>query len=115
MLDARHRGHARVEQRVRDAKDTGLANLPSADFGINHIWLQLVLTAQDLLAFLAVLALDDDLRVAEPKTLRYRLLHVAGRITTTGRRPTLRIDRAWPWAQALVTVFTRIRTLPAPV
>jgi hypothetical protein len=57
-LDARHRAHARVEARIRDAKDTGMANLPSADFAINTIWLQLVLAAQDLLAFLAALALD---------------------------------------------------------
>ncbi|CAN5505357.1 hypothetical protein BH23ACT6_BH23ACT6_27000 [soil metagenome] len=79
VLDQRHRAHARVEQRIRDAKDTGLANLPSADFAINTIWLQLVLAAQDLLAFFAGLSLDGELARAAPATLRYRLLHVAGR------------------------------------
>jgi len=114
VLDARHRAHARVEQRIRDAKDSGLANLPSADFAINTIWLQLVLAAQDLLAFFAALALDGDLAAAEPKTIRYRLLHVAGRITTSARRPTLRLDRDWPWLHKLLTAFTRIRALPLP-
>ena len=47
-----------------------------------------MLAAQDLFAYLAVVALDDDLAVAEPKTIRYRLLHVAARITTNGRTPT---------------------------
>jgi hypothetical protein len=115
LLDARHRGRARVEQRIEAAKATGLANLPSHDFGLNQIWLQLVLAAQDLLAFFAALALDDvDLRVAEPKTIRYRVLHVAGRITRSARRPRLHLDRAWPWARDLVTAFTRVRALPVP-
>jgi hypothetical protein len=114
VLDQRHRAHARVEQRIRDAKNTGLANLPSADFAINTIWLQLVLAAQDLFAFFAALALDGELARAAPATIRYRLLHVAGRITTSARRPTLRLDRDWPWLDALLTAFHRIRALPAP-
>ncbi len=112
VLDARHRAHARVEQRIRDAKDCGMTNLPSADFAINTIWLQLVLAAQDLFAFFAALAIDGDLTVAAPKTIRYRLLHVAGRITTSGRRPTLHLDRDWPWLDDLLTAFTRVRALP---
>lgn len=112
VLDARHRAHARVEQRIRDAKDTGLANLPSADFAVNAIWLQLVLAAQDLFAFFAALALDDTLARAEPKTIRYRVLHVAGRITTSARRAGLHLDRDWPWLDDLLTAFTRIRALP---
>ncbi len=114
VLDARHRAHARVEQRIRDAKDSGLANLPSHDFAVNSIWLQLVLAAQDLFAYFATLALDGDLAVAEPQTIRYRLLHVAGRITTSARRPTLHLDRDWPWLDDLLTAFTRIRALPLP-
>ena len=92
-----------------------MANLPSQDFGLNHIWLQLVLAAHDLLTFFTALTLDDEhLRVAEPKTIRYQLLHVAGRITRSARRPTLHLDRTWPWARELVTAFNRVRALPAP-
>jgi hypothetical protein len=113
-IDARHRAHARVEQRIRDAKATGLGNLPSADFAVNQIWLQLVLIAQDLLTWLSVLTLDGDLAVATPATIRYRLLHVAGRITTSSRQTVLHLDAAWPWATALAAVFRRIRVLPTP-
>lgn len=35
-LDRRHRAHAHMEQRIRDAKTLGLRNLPSADFAINR-------------------------------------------------------------------------------
>jgi hypothetical protein len=97
-LDARHRAQARVEQRIRNAKTLRLRNLPSADFAINQIWLQLVLMAQDLLAWFAALVLDGDLAVAAPATVRYRLLHVAGRITRSSRRVTLHLDAVWPWA-----------------
>jgi hypothetical protein len=113
-LDRRHRAHARVEQRIRDAKTLGLGKLPSADFAINEIWLQLVLMAQDLLTWLSVLALDGDLVVATPATVRYRLLHVAGRITTSSRQTVLHLDAAWPWAAALAAAFRRIRALPTP-
>jgi hypothetical protein len=46
FLEARHRGHARVEDRIRGAKDMGLANFPFHDFTANA-WLMLVLIAQD--------------------------------------------------------------------
>ena len=36
------------------------------------------MTGQILLAWLKLLALDGDLAKAEPKTLRYRVLHAAG-------------------------------------
>jgi len=50
-LEALHRGRGRAERRICDAKDTGLTNLPSASFAINHAWLQLGLIASDLLAW----------------------------------------------------------------
>src|ERR671923_669541 len=42
------------------------------------VWLELVLAAQDLVCWTQAL-LDGHLALAEPKTLRYRLLHVAAR------------------------------------
>jgi hypothetical protein len=113
-LDTRHRAHARVEDRIRGAKNTGARNLPCDTFARNAVWLQLVLAAQDLLCFMANLCLDGDLRVAEPARLRYQLLHVPARIVTTGRRIILRIQHDWPWAQQLLTAFARLRRLPLP-
>ena len=70
--------------------------------------------AADLLAWTQTLLLDGDLAKAEPKTLRYRLLHVAARLTRGGRQLRLRIDRRWPWAKHLATAFVRLTALPLP-
>ena len=113
-LDARHRAHARVEDRIRGAKDTGARNLPCDTFARNAVWLQLVLAAQDLMTFMQTLTLHGDLRVAEPATLRYQLLHAPARITVTARRRTLRIEQTWPWVDVLVAAFKRLRALPLP-
>jgi len=78
-LEARHRAHARVEDRIRCAKDTGLRRLPSREFAINQAWCVAAAIAADLLAWLQIHALDGDLATAEPKRLRYRLLHTAAR------------------------------------
>ncbi|MGI5128693.1 IS1380 family transposase [Pseudonocardia sp. CA-107938] len=114
FLDARHRAHARVEDRIRTAKDTGLNHFPSRTFAINSAWLTVVMLAVDLLSWTQHLVLDGHLAKAEPKTLRYRLLHVAARITRGQRRTWIRIQQSWPWASALATAFARLRALPVP-
>jgi len=116
FLDARHRAHARVEDRIRCGKDTGLGRFPSRHFDINTAWLTVVMLAVDLTVWAQTLLLHDQpaLARAEPKTLRYRLLHVAARLTHGGRRTRLRIDQHWPWATALAAAFHRCATLPQP-
>jgi len=110
-LEALQRGRGRAEKLICDAKDTGLANLPSADFDINHAWLTAALIAHDLLAWTRLVALDGDLARAEPKRLRYCLLHAAGLVARGGRRTRLRVAANWPWATQLVTAFNRVHTL----
>ncbi len=117
FLDARHRSHARVEDRIRCGKDTGLSRFPSKLFAINQAWLTCALTAIDLLAWAQTILLHDqpDLARAEPKKLRYRLLHVAARLVRGGRRPRLKIDSTWRWAHALAAAFHRLHALPTPI
>jgi hypothetical protein len=115
QLDARHRAHARVEDRIRCAKDTGLDHFPSRSFAINTAWLTVVMLAVDLIAATQHLLLHGHLAKAEPKTLRYRLLHVAARMTRGQRRLWLRIQRSWPWAHDLAAAFARFATLPVPL
>jgi len=112
-LEARHRAHARVEDRIRCAKDTGLDNFPFRSFAANQVWLELVLAAQDLLVFYQRLCLEGEASDWEPKKLRYRLLHTVGRMIRTGRRQILRLQRNWPWTALLLGAFRRLRLLPA--
>jgi hypothetical protein len=114
-LEARHRAHARVEDRIRCGKDSGFGRFPSRVFAINAAWLELALTGIDLLAWTQHLLLDGELATAEPKKLRYRLLHVAARLTRSARKTRLRIAEHWPWASDLVTAFIRLAALPQPV
>jgi hypothetical protein len=112
-LEARHRGHARVEDHIRCGKDTGLRNLPFFDFAANTAWVECVLIAQDLLAWAQLLALTGPLARAEPKRLRYTLLHSAGRLTHSARQVTLHLSEDWPWSAELEAAFHRIRHLAA--
>lgn len=111
-LERRHRARASAEDRVRCAKQSGLDNLPFREFDLNAVWLELSLIAHDLTAWTQ--ALEGELRVCEPKALRYRLLHTAGRLAFHARRATLRLQRSWPWSGALAAAFHRLRALPLP-
>jgi hypothetical protein len=113
-LDARHRAHARVEDRIRCAKDTGLDHFPSRSFAINQAWLTVVMLRGGSDRHDPAPAPPRDLAKAEPKTLRYRLLHVAARLTRGQRQVWLRIQRSWPWARDLATAFSRLLALPVP-
>ena len=114
VLERRHRARARVEDHIRNDKDTGLRNLPFRDFEHNRVWLALVLIAHDLIAWTQRLLLTGELARCEPKRLRYRLLHVAARLAFHARSATLRLQASWPWADDLAAAFARLKALPAP-
>lgn len=117
FLEARHRAHARVEDRIRHAKDSGLGRFPSREFTINQAWLTATTIAADLIAWTRLLALTGDaeiLAACEPKALRYRFLHVPARLTHGARRRRLRVPESWPWAAAIVAVFANIAAIPPP-
>jgi hypothetical protein len=81
-LERLHRGRANAENRVRAAKQTGLDNLPFREFDLNAAGLELSPIAQDLSAGTQALCPDGEPATCEPKALRYRLLHTAGRLAS---------------------------------
>jgi hypothetical protein len=113
-IDAAHRVHARVEDCVRTGKDTGIGKFPSQAFALNAAWLTAALIAATLLAWLRCLALDGDLTKAEPKTVRYRILHTAARLARGGRRRRLKVPAAWPGQQPSPAPGTRSARCPKP-
>jgi hypothetical protein len=111
-LELRHRMRARAEDRIRGLKDTGLRNLPLHDFAKNIIWVELVQLAAELLTWTQTLAFHNSIaRFWEPKRLRLRVLHVAGRLVTTGRRHWLRLPRGWPWNDVVISGHTQLHAL----
>jgi hypothetical protein len=113
-LELRHRMRARCEDRIRNAKDTGLRNLPLHGFAQNQLWCELVALASELTAWAQMLALDGPARCWEPKRLRLRIFSAAARLARGGRRLRLRLAARWPWADLITTAITRLQMLPAP-
>jgi hypothetical protein len=110
-IECRHRQHAHVEDRIRDDKDTGLAKFPFKAFALNEVWLEIVALAHDLIVWTQTLLLDGELAKAEPKRLRYRLMHVAARLAFSGRRGKLHLQSSWTWAAELLAAFEKLDTL----
>jgi DDE family transposase len=112
-LELRHRRRARCEDRIRNAKDTGLRNLPLKRFTQNQVWCEIVALACELLAWTQMLALTGTARQWEPKRLRLRLFSIAGRLASSGRRLRLRLAERWPWAAQITAAITRLQGLPS--
>ncbi|MDT5085427.1 MAG: hypothetical protein QOJ61_2470 [Mycobacterium sp.] len=110
-LELRHRQHARVEDRIRQAKATGLRNLPCHRADANSAWLEIILAATDLVAWTQLIGFTDhpELATCEIETFRYRVLHVAARITRGARQTRLRIDATWRWATPISQAWQRLR------
>jgi hypothetical protein len=114
-LELRHRRRARAEDRIRCAKDSGLANLPLHDFAQNEIWCAIVALAADLVAWMQTLALSEHAaRRWEPKRLRLRLLAIAGRLAVTGRRRRLHLAATAPFTGLALDALHRLDALAAP-
>jgi len=110
-LELNHRQHARVEDRIREAKNAGLRNLPCRGFAENAAWLETLLTATDLVCWAKLLGFRDTpaLAHAEIATFRNLVLHVAARLTTTARTIRVRIDQTWRWATEIAQAWLAIR------
>lgn len=111
QLELRHRRRAWCENCIREGKDSGLQKFPFHAFAMNQIWLELVLLGQDLLAHFRNLCLPPHAQNWEPKTLRFRLLHVAARLSRSGRRLHLRLSQGWRWRRLLQAAFLRVQAI----
>jgi hypothetical protein len=110
-VEADHRRHAVVEQRIAELKSAGLAHLPSGSFMANAAWLALTIIAHNLGRAVGRLA-GHELEKATAATLQRRIFTVPGRLVTSGRRRHLRLPAAWPWAYAIEQALQRIQTIP---
>jgi hypothetical protein len=117
-LELRHRRRARCEDRIRCAKDTGLASLPLHDFAQNQIWCAVVALACEITAWMQMLALPGHpARKWEPKRLRLRLLSAAGQLAASARVTTLHLSGHASWTALTLQALHRLKactTSPAP-
>jgi len=116
-IDVLHRDHATVETSgVRTAKAMGLRNLPSKTWQVNKGWMLAANIAADLTSWARLLGLHDqeDLKDADPDTLRYRIWHLPARLVRHARKRILKISPDWPWKDAFLTCWQRLCAIPAP-
>ena len=112
-LEADHRCHAKVENAIRDLKyGVGLNHLPSGRFAANGAWLAVQVMAHNLARRTARLGLDE--QIVTTKTLRRRVLALAGRLTRSARRLTLHLPKRWPWEEQFSRALARLRAIPLP-
>jgi len=117
FIDVAQREHAVVETGgVRTAKAMGLRHLPSKSWQVNRGWVIAANIAADPAAWTRLLGFRDDeeLREADPDTLRYRIWHIPARLARHARERVLKISPDWPWKDAFLTCWQRLCALPAP-
>lgn len=110
-LELNHRQHARVEDRIREAKNTGLRNLPCRGWDENVAWLEALLTATDLVCWTKLLGFQDipTLAHAEIATFRNLVLHIAARLTRGARQVRVRLDQTRKHAGVIAEAWRTIR------
>ena len=109
--DRFHRNHAVVELAIRELKDNGLEHCPSGLFAANGAWLACAVLAHNLCRWTGIIALPGPIRTA--RTIRNRLIALAGTLVNRSGTPTLRLPTDWPWAQQFLQAIATIRALPA--
>ena len=113
-IERDHRGRARVEDHIRNDKDTGLRNLPFRDFEHNRVWLELVRLAHDLLCWTNGCCSAASSRAANPNACATACYTSPPDSPCTPARAKLRLQASWPWASDLAAAFARLKALPAP-
>lgn len=111
QIEAEHRRHAVVEQRIAELKSAGLAHLPSGKFMANATWLALTVMAHNLARAVGRLA-GKDLDKVTMSTLQRRVFTLPGRLVHSGRRRHLRLPASWPWASPIQEALARIKAIP---
>ena len=111
IVESEHRDHAVVEQVIADLKDQALVHFPSGEFNANGAWTVLGALAHNLLRWTQLIGLPDT-TIRAARTLRRRLITIAGRLTRHGRSWTLHLPARWPWQGDYIAALARIRALP---
>ncbi|HUH01762.1 MAG TPA: IS1380 family transposase [Kofleriaceae bacterium] len=112
VLEADHRGHAEVENIIRELKyGVGLNHLPSGRFAANAAWLAVQVMAHNLARWTSRIGLAEESFVTT-KTLRRRLFALVGRLTRSARRLTVHLLARWPWRVSWAAALGRLRAIP---
>jgi hypothetical protein len=111
-LEVNHRQHARLEDRIREAKSTGLRNFPCRGWEENQAWLQALLTTCDLVCRTKVIGCTGHPMFAraeiatQPHPARRRPHHPQQQTNSARPRPNLGLRQRY--RPSLVTTPHRL-------
>lgn len=115
VLESEHRHKAQVEGIMRELKQNlGLHVMRKHRFMANWAWLLVVVTAHNLLRWMALLGDLEDDRDRRAKRLRYGYLVVPAMVVRTSRRLVLRLRADYPLLRRFRAALARLRALPCP-
>jgi hypothetical protein len=109
LLIHRHRRHANVENGIKELKSGfSLAKMPCSEYNANRAWFNLGSIAHNLFIAVKVLFLPAAWAKYTIKTIRYRLIHIGGVLTSHERRLRVKISRMHPWLKDFIRLKKRI-------
>ena len=114
VLDLRHRGRGRCEQRIKDAKDLGFLAVPHHSFAANRIWMHAVFLAGALSTWSRLLGADPAQLAAAKKTATdmRRSVHQTKSLAAKTARTAA---RSWWWLWDPGSLRARVLSTAATV
>jgi len=91
--------------------DLAGGHLPSAHFGANAAWWEMMVLAFNLNSLLKRLALPEGWEPKRLKAIRFGLINVAGRVVSRSRQLIVRLSRSHPAYQILLEIRRRLQAL----
>lgn len=91
--------------------DLAGGRLPSAQFGANAAWWQIMILAFNLNSLMKHLALPEDWESKRLKAVRFGLINLAGRVVEHSRQLSIRLNSDLPAYAILLKVRLRMKTL----
>ena len=105
-------GRCNVENRLKEmVHGLSIHRLPGKFFMSNWAYLLMVVLAYNLGIWMCSYALSERHGKISFKTLRYRFLHVAGRLCNSGRQFWLALKKNYLYLQDFIEALTRIRQI----
>ena len=106
------RQHANMENRIKEHKSgLGLEKLPTRKFHANWAYLLIGQLAFNLLQWFKRLILPEEYHALTVKTLRHRLLNLAGKIVRTGRRKYLVLSEEYEYKEVWTSAMEKLAGL----
>lgn len=114
VLDLRHRGRGRCEQRIKDAKDLGFLAVPHHSFAANRIWMHAVFLAGALSTWSRLLGADP-VQLSTAKKTATDLRRSAHRSKSPAAKKARTAARSWWWLWDPGSLRARVLSTAATV